>query len=97
MKPRRILRWLIGDAVALDELGNAVLLDGDAHETISAHCGAQYAAHQPCLFCRMVCGFIQTVLGRIWPSLRTHCANAWAAEEPIVRDSINLPGGHGDR
>lgn len=88
-----VLKWLIGDAVAVDELGNAVLLNGDAHETISAHCGAQYAVRRPCLFCRVVCGFIQHVLSIGWPNLRTHCLNAWEAEKQLVEDSKNLVGG----
>ncbi len=95
----KFTRWLIGDAVALDEAGNAVLMDGDAHETISAHCGSQVVLTptRVCLFCRVVCGFIQGVLGPIWPRLKTHCANAWAAERAMVEASKNLPGAHGGK
>ncbi len=77
--------WIIGDAVALDELGNAMLLNGDAHETISAHCGAQITAKQPCLFCSIVC----KILGIFWPN---HCINAWKAEEPMIKAAHNLVG-----
>lgn len=83
--------WLIGDAVALDELGNAVILEGNPHETISAHCGAQEKASKECLFCRIVCSVIQGVLGRIWPRLKTHCANSYAAERAMIKDSPPLP------
>ena len=111
----------IGEAVVLDEAGDVAFLDGDAHITISAHCGSQYAAKRPCLFCRWVCGFIQGVLGRIpvielrgyfrvwnfpllwvpivhlstplWPNLKTHCANSWAAEKTAYLATKNLPGG----
>ena len=80
-----ILQWLIGDAVAFDELGNAVVLDGNAHSTISAHCGSQMAAQKPCGFCRALC----EVLGKIWPN---HCENAWLAEKPMVIAAQGLPG-----
>ena len=84
---------LIGEAVVLDEAGDVAFLDGDAHITISAHCGSQYAAKRPCRFCRWVCGFIQGVLGRVWPRLKTHCANSWAAEKTAYLATKNLPGG----
>ena len=93
MKPNGILKWFVGDAVAIDEVGNAFILDGDAHETISAHCGAQFAAKRPCIFCRLVCGFIQGVLGKIFPRLKTHCQNAYVAEQGVIAASKNLPGG----
>ena len=79
--------WLIGDAVGLDELGNAVLLDGDAHETISAHCGAQIALVAPCLFCSAVC----RILGFFFTN---HCTRAWIAERHMVEASASLPGAH---
>jgi len=82
----------VGDAVALDELGNVVVLQGNPHETISAHCGAQIKSGDPCLFCSAVCWFIQRILGRVWPSLRTHCQDCWKAEKLLVKDSANLPG-----
>lgn len=87
-----LINHLIGDAVAFDELGNAVILEGNPHETISAHCGAQIVSKRECLFCKVVCGFIQTVLGRFWPHLRTHCMNAWQAEAKMVADSKGLTG-----
>ena len=55
-------RWLLGVFVADDELLNATA-DGNAHETVSAHCGHQYAVGKPCIACRVICGFIQSVLG----------------------------------
>jgi len=88
----RLGRWLVGDAVALDELGNTVLLQGNPHETISAHCGSQIQAGDPCLFCTAVCWFIQRILGRLWPSLRTHCRDTWKAERAMVVDTRNLGG-----
>ena len=93
MKPSGLWKWIVGDAVAFDELGNAILLDGDAHETISAHCGAQYAAKKPCLFCKVVCTFIQSVLGRFFPRLKHHCQNAFLAEQGVIAASKDLPGG----
>jgi hypothetical protein len=80
-----IKKWFLGAAVAVDELGNAVLLDGDAHETISAHCGAQIEAKQACRFCSVVC----RVLGWFW---HNHCAESWAAEKPMVNAAAGLPG-----
>lgn len=79
-----IKQWLIGDAVALDELGNAIG-NGNAHETISAHCGSQIAAQIPCRFCRIVC----KVLGFFWPD---HCLKAWQAERSMVLAARGLPG-----
>lgn len=95
----KLTRWLVGDAVALGETGNAILMDGDAHETISATCGSQVVLTptKVCLFCRVVCGFIQSVLGLIWPRLKTHCANAWKAEQAMVEASKGLTGSHGGR
>lgn len=85
---------LIGEAVVLDEgLCVIVFPHGDAHLTVSATCGSQYAVKKPCLFCRLVCGFIQSILGRFWPRLKTHCANSWAAERTAYLSTKNLPGG----
>jgi len=100
MKPwykTRLGRWLVGDAVALDELGNTVLLQGNPHETISAHCGAQIQAGDPCLFCSGVCWLIQRILGRAWPSLRTHCRDTWRAEKAMVQSSAGLGGVNPDQ
>ena len=77
--------WLVGDAVALDELGNVIILDGNAHETISAHCGSQLVVKQPCLFCSVVC----KILGKIWPN---HCTDSWSNEKKMVLDAQGLPG-----
>ena len=85
MTGMNITKWLVGDAVALDELGNAVILDGNAHSTISANCGSQILANRPCLFCRIVCG----VLGRIWPY---HCTDSWLAEKAMLTAAVGLPG-----
>jgi len=82
-----LTHWFIGDAVGLDELGNAIILDGDAHETISAHCGAQILLAKPCLFCSVVC----LVLGFFFTN---HCSRAWIAERPMVEASAPLPGAH---
>ena len=89
---------LIGEAVALDEAGNVVFLDGDAHETISAHCGAQFEAaghggFHPCAFCKVARWFVEDVLGSIWPHLHGHFARAWAAEKAVYVASKTLPGG----
>ena len=89
---------LIGEAVALDEAGNVLFLDGDAHETISAHCGAQFEAaghggFQPCAFCQLARCFVEGVLGSIWPFLKGHFARAWIAEKPVYLASKSLPGG----
>ena len=85
-------RWVAGDAVALDEAGNAAFLDGDAHETISAHCGAQItlAPKTACLFCRTVC----KVLGWFF---KDHCLHAWVDEAPMVAAGAKLPGAHGGK
>jgi hypothetical protein len=90
------IHWLTGFFVAEDETLNACR-GKDAHETVSAECGNEYAVGRPCLFCRIVCGFIQSVLGHFWPRLKTHCANAWAAEQAMVEASKNLPGAHGGK
>lgn len=90
---------LIGEAVALDEAGNVLFLDGDAHETISAHCGAQFevAAQSgfitPCRFCRFARWLVETALGSIWHKLKGHFARAWIAEKAVYLASKSLPGG----
>jgi hypothetical protein len=87
-------RWIMGVLIAEDEVIDAVDLDGDAHMTTSAECGRRMTLPNPCLFCRVVCGFIQSVLGLVWPHLKTHCANAWAAEKGVFAASQKLPGGN---
>ena len=79
-------RRLIGEAIALDEAGNVLLLDGDAHVTISAHCGAQIEAKRPCWFCRALCW----VLGKFFPG---HCTRAWYSERGAWVATHKLPGG----
>ncbi len=85
----KIKLWFIGDAVALDELGNAILLNGDAHETISAHCGAQLEANEACLFCKTVCRILSAFFPR-------HCQNAWRDEKPMLVKAVGLPGEKND-
>ncbi|MHB2010033.1 MAG: hypothetical protein ACYCOX_18605 [Acidobacteriaceae bacterium] len=68
-----IKKTFIGEAYALDDEGNEILLDGNEQYTISAHCGSQILAKKPCLFCSIVC----KVLGSIWTN---HCADAWYNE-----------------
>lgn len=94
MKPweSKLGKWLLGDVIALDEFGNAVGMDGNPHETISAHCGAQIEVKRECLFCKLVCGGIKYTLGWFLPNLKTHCENAWNAEKQMVKDSDNLMG-----
>ncbi len=44
----RYLRHLIvGELVVLDEAGNVLFNEGDAHITISAHCGGRIVAGKP--------------------------------------------------
>lgn len=86
-------RWLIGDAVALDELGNAVFLDGNPHETISAHCGAQIVASKQnpekfavCRVCKFVFWFTEKFFSV------GHCVNSYLAEKALIADSAKLNG-----
>ena len=87
---------LVGELVVLDEAGNVLFLDGDAHETISGNCGSQFAAsptYHPCAFCRVAKWFVEGVLGTVWPYLKGHFARAWIAEKPVYLASKSLPGG----
>jgi sulfatase maturation enzyme AslB (radical SAM superfamily) len=83
--------------MALDDAGNAIFLDKDAKCSISSTCGSQVVLtpKKVCLFCRVVCGGIQRVLGLVWPTLKTHCANSYYAELAVAQASKNLPGSHG--
>lgn len=89
-----IKRLFLGEVVALDEAGNVAFFNGEGnpHETISAHCGAQMEAHKVCKFCGLVCWFIQSVLGKVWPKLKTHCPDSWETEKKMVQDSRNAAG-----
>lgn len=78
----------IGESYVIDEFGNVILLEGNQRYTISAHCGSQIAAKRPCLFCRLVCGFIQKILGDVWPSLKHHCINAWLTEKIPPKNGV---------
>jgi len=77
---------LIGVPIALDEVGNVILFEGNPKITISAHCGSQLVAKKPCLFCRIVC----SIFGYFFPF---HCERAWRAERKVFEDSKDLPGG----
>lgn len=86
------------EVVVLDEAGNVLFLDGNPHESISAHCGnvfavyAKYLEHKPCLFCVFVKWLIEVFLARWFPWLVGHCSRAWKAERPMVLASIKSAG-----
>jgi len=71
------MRFFVGPAIAFDESGNCIILDGSANETISSHCGAQIFYKHECWFCRTVCKFIGVYLARYFPKLDNHCLNSW--------------------
>ncbi len=94
--PKGLRKWIAGDLFVLDEAGNAIAFDGNPRITISAHCGAQIVAKKECLPCKVICGFIQNGLGRIWPRLKNHCVNSWTVESVVagISDAENMFGTH---
>lgn len=78
-------------AFVADETLNT-LAGGNPRITVSARCGSQIAAKKPCLLCRVICGFIERVLG-----LKGHCLGSWQIEAPIAYASRNMVGGRNDR
>jgi len=84
---KRLRHWIMGDLIGIDELGNAFALDGDAHETISSHCGSQIVAKTPCLFCRFTCWWLNFLQ-------KDHCTRSWAEEKAVVDASKGLVGSH---
>lgn len=62
-----VLRYLLNIAIALDQLGNVVLLNGDPRETISEHAAHERVAGRiwGCLLCRVLDGVLR----------RPHCEN----------------------
>ena len=80
------LHRLLKISIAEDEALNVALLNGDAHVTTSAHCGAQIVAKKPCWFCRTLCRVLD------WFHPR-HCVQAWYSEKEAYESTKNLPGG----
>ncbi len=84
---------LVGEAVVLDEAGNVLCMQGDAHMTISAHVGMLMAAGKWNWFCYVAWFAVEDVAAFFDPALKGHFQRAWAAEKPIWAASKDLPGG----